>query len=316
MTCCSPSGPDLPDRGGPAARGGAHPIPQARVPAGAFAMGDQHGDGYRADGELPVHRVVLPGFAIDATTVTVAAFAAFADATGYVTDAERFGASAVFHASAARRRERSERAESVEHSSVGVPVPGTPWWLTVPGATFRAPGGPGTVALDDHPVVHVSHADALAYCAWAGRALPTEAQWEYAARGGLDGARYPWGDEHPVPGRDCNVFVGDFPEPDGAVGTVAARSYAPNGYGLYQTVGNVWEWCADRFSARYYRAAPEVSPTGPDRGTARVLRGGSHLCHDSYCYRYRVAARSHNTPSSTASNIGFRTVSDSDIVIP
>ncbi|WP_232015614.1 formylglycine-generating enzyme family protein [Tsukamurella paurometabola] len=279
-------------------------------------MGDHHGDGYRADGELPVHRVVLPGFAIDATTVTVAAFAAFADATGYVTDAERFGASAVFHASAARRRERSERAESVQHPSAGVPVPGTPWWLTVPGATFRAPGGPGTVALDDHPVVHVSHADARAYCAWAGRALPTEAQWEYAARGGLDGARYPWGDEHPVPGRDCNIFVGDFPKPDGAVGTVAARSYAPNGYGLYQAVGNVWEWCADRFSARYYRASPEVSPTGPDRGTARVLRGGSHLCHDSYCYRYRTAARSHNTPNSTASNIGFRTVSDSDIVIP
>ncbi|KXP02933.1 formylglycine-generating enzyme family protein [Tsukamurella tyrosinosolvens] len=266
-------------------------------------MGDQHGDGYRADGELPVHRVVLPGFAIDATTVTVAAFAAFADATGHVTDAERFGASAVFHACAA-------------DPSAGVPVPGTPWWLTVPGATFRAPGGPGTVALDDHPVVHVSHADALAYCAWAGRALPTEAQWEYAARGGLDGARYPWGDEHPVPGRDCNVFAGAFPEPDGAVGTVAARSYAPNGYGLYQAVGNVWEWCADRFSARYYRASPEVSPTGPDRGTARVLRGGSHLCHDSYCYRYRTAARSHNTPTSTASNIGFRTVSDSDIVIP
>nr|WP_269451188.1 SUMF1/EgtB/PvdO family nonheme iron enzyme [Tsukamurella pseudospumae] len=277
-------------------------MPQAGVPAGAFGMGDAHGDGYRADGEVPVHRVVLPGFAIDATTVTVAAFAAFADATGYVTDAERFGASAVFRASAA-------------DPSAGAPVPGTPWWLTVPGATFRAPGGPGTVALDDHPVVHVSYADALAYCAWTGRALPTEAQWEYAARGGLDGARYPWGDEHPVTGRDCNVFVGAFPESDGAVGTVAARSYSPNGYGLYQAVGNVWEWCADRFSARYYRAAPEVSPTGPDRGTARVLRGGSHLCHDSYCYRYRTAARSHNTPSSTAGNIGFRTVSDSDILI-
>ena len=137
-----------------------------------------------------------------------------------------------------------------------------------------------------------------------------------AARGGLDGARYPWGDEHPVPGRDCNVFVGAFPEPAGPVGTVPAAEYEPNGYGLYQAVGNVWEWCADRFSARYYRASPEVSPTGPDRGTARVLRGGSHLCHDSYCYRYRTAARSHNTPTSTASNIGFRTVSDSDIVNP
>ncbi|TWS19024.1 formylglycine-generating enzyme family protein [Tsukamurella asaccharolytica] len=266
-------------------------------------MGDAHGDGYRADGELPVHRVVLPAFTIDATTVTVAAFAAFVDATGHVTDAERFGSSAVFHACAA-------------DPSAGVPIPGTPWWLTTADASFRTPGGPGTVAHDDHPVVHVSHADALAYCAWAGRALPTEAQWEYAARGGLEGARYPWGDEHPVPGRDCAIFVGDFPEPDGAAGTAPAAAYAPNGYGLYQAVGNVWEWCADRFSVRYYRVSPEHTPSGPDRGTARVLRGGSHLCHDSYCYRYRVAARSHNTPRSTASNIGFRTVSDSDILRP
>ncbi|NMD55025.1 MULTISPECIES: formylglycine-generating enzyme family protein [Tsukamurella] len=313
MSCCTPEGPDLPPHTGAVPGGGAHPIAQARIPAGAFAMGDAHGDGYRADGELPVHRVALPGFTIDATTVTVAAFAAFADATGYVTDAERYGSSAVFHASAARHREHGERAESAP--PVGLPVPGTPWWLTVPDATFRAPGGPGTVAHEDHPVVHVSHADALAYCAWTGRALPTEAQWEYAARGGLAGARYPWGDEHPVPGRDCNIFVGAFPQPDGAVGTVAARSYAPNGYGLYQAVGNVWEWCADRYSAHYYRRSPERAPHGPDRGTARVLRGGSHLCHDSYCYRYRVAARSHTTPSSSAGNIGFRTVSDSDVVI-
>ncbi|GAA1012926.1 formylglycine-generating enzyme family protein [Nocardiopsis tropica] len=300
MTCCSPTGPELPARRVAAAGGGGHPIPQAVVPAGEFAMGDAHGDGYRADGEVPVHRVRLPGFTIDATTVTVAAFTAFAEATGYVTDAERFGASAVFHASAAE-------------PASGVPVPGAPWWLTVRGATFRSPGGAGTVGRPDHPAVHVSHADALAYCAWAGRDLPTEAQWEYAARGGLDGARYPWGDGHPVPGEDCSIFVGDFPDaPQGPVGTVPARSFAPNGYGLYQAVGNVWEWCTDRYSSRYYRISPVDSPTGPDRGAARVLRGGSHLCHDSYCYRYRVAARSHNTPSSSASNIGFRTVSGVD----
>lgn len=300
MNCCSPTGPDSPDRGATVSGGGVHPIPQAHVPAGEFSMGDAHGDGYRADGEVPVHPVRLPAFTIDATTVTVAAFAAFADATGYVTDAERFGASAVFHACA---------------SAAGIPVPGTPWWLTVPGATFRTPGGPGTVGPDDHPAVHVSYDDAMAYCAWARRALPTEAQWEYAARGGLDGARYPWGNEHPEPGERCNIFAGDFPVPDGAVGTVAGRSYEPNGYGLYQAVGNVWEWCADKFSAHYYLASPADSPTGPDRGNARILRGGSHLCHDSYCYRYRVAARSRNTPSSTASNIGFRTVSGSDIMI-
>jgi sulfatase modifying factor 1 len=306
MNCCAPSAPGGEPGGAHPGGNGTHPIAQARVPAGVFAMGDAHGDGYRADGETPVHPVRVPGFEIDTTTVTVAAFTAFAAASGYVTDAERFGASAVFHA-------------DVGPAATGTPVPGSPWWATVPGATFRAPGGPGTVGLGEHPVVHVSHRDAVAYCAWAGRVLPTEARWEYAARGGLDGARYPWGDAHPEPGNPrCRTFGGDFPwAPSGAVGTVAANAFAPNGYGLYQCVGNVWEWCADRFSARYYRgfdpAVPAADPHGPDRGAARVLRGGSHLCHDSYCYRYRVAARSHNTPESTASNIGFRTVSGSDI---
>lgn len=258
-------------------------------------MGDAHGDGYRADGELPVHPVTLGAFTIDTTTVTVADFARFVTATGYETDAERYGVSAVFHLTAT-------------DPTTGTPVPGTPWWLTLPGAHWHAPGGPGSVAAEDHPVVHVSHHDALAYCAWADRALPTEAQWEYAARGGLDGARYPWGDTHPTPDQ-VRIFPGDFPgSPTGPVGTIPAKSLPPNGFGLHQPAGNVWEWCADRFSPRYYRRSPTHDPTGPDRGTAHVLRGGSHLCHDSYCYRYRVAARSHNTPDSTASNIGFRTV--------
>nr|WP_268240884.1 formylglycine-generating enzyme family protein [Nocardia camponoti] len=266
---------------------------QAALSGGDFLMGDAHDEGYRADGELPVHRVRLSPFVIDVTTVTVADFAVFVDATGYRTDAEEFGASAVFQANA---------------GAPGTPVPGTPWWLTVSGANWRNPGGPGTHADSLHPVVHVSHRDALAYCAWAGRALPTEAQWEFAARGGLPSARFPWGDAAPT-ASDCNIFQGDFPSsPTAPVGTMPAKSLQPNPFGLYHTVGNVWEWCADRFSARYYRASPELDPQGPERGASRVLRGGSHLCHDSYCYRYRVAARSHNTPESTASNIGFRTV--------
>ncbi|MDF0528397.1 formylglycine-generating enzyme family protein [Tsukamurella sp. 8F] len=271
---------------------GTHLVRQAVIPGGEFAMGDAHGDGYRADGELPVHRVTLRPFMIDRTAVTVAAFRTFVDATGYVTDAERFGSSAVFHS----------------YAEGGVPLPEAPWWRTVDGATWRFPGGPGTVAVADHPVVHVSHADALAYCMWTGRDLPTEAQWEYAARGGLEGARYPWGDRHPRP-QQIDIFTGTFPwEPTGPVGTVPADAHAPNGFGLHQTVGNVWEWCCDRYSARYYSRSPSADPTGPDRGNSRVLRGGSHLCHDSYCYRYRVSARSHSTPDSSASNIGFRTV--------
>nr|WP_280141560.1 formylglycine-generating enzyme family protein [Gordonia westfalica] len=267
------------------------------VPAGRFSMGDAHDEGYRTDGEVPVHDVELDAFSVDVTAVTNAAFAAFVETTGYVSDAERAGISAVFHGYA---------------TAPGESLPQTPWWLAIPGASWRQPSGPGSdlTGKDSHPVVHVSHDDALAYCDWVGRALPSEAEWEHAARGGLHGARYPWGDTHPGPEEPrCNIFRGEFPDrPEGAVGTVDVRAFEPNGYGLYQCVGNVWEWCADRFSARYYRTSETLDPTGPPRGTRRVLRGGSHLCHDSYCNRYRVAARSSNTPNSTASNIGFRTV--------
>lgn len=263
-------------------------------------MGDAFGEGYRTDGEEPVHEVTLSAdFTIDATVVTNAAFTAFVAATGYVTDAQRFGSSAVF-------------AALVAPGSAGERIAGTPWWIDVPGARWDRPFGTGSdlTGRADHPVVHISHRDAEAYCAWTGRALPTEAQWEYAARGGLNGARFPWGDEEPTPHlARCNIFRGDFPDrPLGAVGTVPVGSFAPNGFGLYQMVGNVWEWCADRFGAHTYRTAEPVDPIGPSRGRSRVLRGGSYLCHDSYCRRYRVAARSHNTPETSTGNIGFRTV--------
>lgn len=301
MNCCQPER-DARREGdsavGVPASGGKHAIESVAIAAGEFAMGDAFDEGYRTDGETPVHRVTLSAFEIDIITVTNEAFGVFVADTGHITDAQRFGSSAVFagHVS----------------GEAGVRIAGTPWWIDVPGATWDHPFGPGSdlAGRADHPVVHVSHRDALAYCAWAGRALPTESQWEYAARGGLDGARFPWGDEHPTSDDPrCNIFPGEFPDrPDGPVGTMPVTSFAPNGFGLYQMVGNVWEWCADRFSARAYRTAPADDPIGSERGRSRVLRGGSHLCHDSYCYRYRVAARSHNTPETSTGNIGFRTV--------
>jgi len=295
-----------PTPGAPRGGGSRHTAEQAAVPAGTFAMGDALGDGHPADGETPVHEVALSAYSIDATTVTVADFAAFVAQTGHVTEAESFGYSAVFHLA----------LTAPEHDVLGSPR-ATPWWLGVRGAQWRHPGGAGSDVADvgDHPVTHVSHVDALAYCAWASRALPTEAQWERAARGTLVGARYPWGDE--LRAGDgawrCNIWQGRFPTEntlaDGYLTTAPVRSYGPNSLGLWQCVGNVWEWCADWFDPRCYGSSPARDPRGPASGTARVMRGGSYLCHDSYCNRYRVAARSSNTPDSSASNVGFRTVS-------
>jgi sulfatase modifying factor 1 len=298
--CCSPSA-DRPARSPVVIETrGEHRVAQAAVPGQSFAMGDAHGDGVRPDGEQPVHPVRLPGFGIDVTTVTVADFRAFVAATDYVTEAQSFGWSAVFHL-----------AVSDPGRVVGR-LGGTPWWLGVEGADWAHPDGPSSTALDDHPVVHVSWNDAQAYCAWTGRRLPTEAEWECAARGGLAGARYPWGDDLPTGSWPLNIWQGTFPTDntaaDGWLTTAPARSYAANGFGLFQSVGNVWEWCADWFSPTYYGSSPVDSPPGPADGQTRVIRGGSYLCHDSYCNRYRTAARSSNTPDSSTGNTGFRTV--------
>ena len=280
-------------------------------------MGDASDDGRPADGETPRHQVELSAFTIDATSVTNTDFAQFIDATGYRTDAERFGFSAVFHLC----------IQAKDEEIMG-PAAGTPWWLGVRGADWRHPGGScsNLDGLGDHPVVHISWNDATAYCQWAGRRLPTEAQWEFASRGGLDGARYPWADTLLEPlttdaratrsSWQCNIWQGAFPNrndlSDGYLTTAPVCTYSPNGYGLWQTVGNVWEWCADWFNPRTYeldaRKGRVADPAGPAFGMTRVMRGGSYLCHDSYCNRYRNAARTSNTPDSSMANTGFRTV--------
>lgn len=309
-SCCAPSrvaSPALASHHGPGVgtQTGTHGVEQVHLAAGVFLMGDSTGDGNPGDGEVPVHEVELAPFSIDATSVTNADFAVFVDATGYATEAETYGYSAVFHL-----------AVAAAPDEVMGPASGTPWWWGVRGADWRHPGGSRSdlQGRDDHPVVHVSWNDANAYCAWAGRRLPSEAEWEYASRGGIQAARYPWGNDLMAPDGSwrVNIFQGRFPRvntgEDGWLTTAPVRSFEPNGFGLWQMVGNVWEWCSDWFDSGYYHGAPRHNPTGPASGEARLLRGGSYLCHASYCNRYRNSARSSNTPDSTMGNAGFRTV--------
>lgn len=281
-----------------------HEIEQAVIPAGSFIMGDSSGDRNAGDGEAPLHEVEIDAFSIDTTSVTNRDFARFVDTTGYQTEAETFGFSAVFHLA----------LEAPDSDLMGRPA-AAPWWVGVRGANWRHPGGRLSNILDrsDHPVVHISWNDAIAYCEWAGRRLPTEAEWEYAARGGIACAKYSWGNEEVnAGGWRANIFQGRFPEintmQDGYLTTAPVRTFEPNGYGLWQPLGNVWEWCADWFSPRYYMNSPRLNPAGPASGDARVMRGGSYLCHISYCNRYRNSARTQNTPDSSMGNTGFRTV--------
>lgn len=267
------------------------------LPGGRFLMGGDDPDGFPADAEGPVREVTVAPFRIDAFAVTNARFGDFVTATGFVTDAERFGWSYVFAGFLPAALRRGARR-----------LDAAPWWCAVDGAYWAAPTGPGSGLgaagepgdLGDHPVTHVSWRDADAYCRWAGVRLPTEAEWEYAARGGLEQARYPWGDEL-TPGGEhrCNIWQGRFPTKntveDGYAGTAPVDAFPPNGFGLHNVSGNVWEWSADRW-------AP-----GHDN---RALRGGSYLCHDSYCNRYRVAARTSNSPDSSTGNTGFRVAAD------
>ncbi len=276
-----------------------------RLDGGEFLMGTDDAVGFPADGEGPVRAVTLSPFRIDPTAVSNASFVEFVDATGYLTDAERYGWSFVFGGLLPDDFPDTRGAARA------------PWWRQVFGADWRHPEGPhsSVEARTDHPVVHVSWNDAIAYCAWAGARLPTEAEWEHAARGGLEQSRYAWGDELRSNGRwRCNIWQGTFPSQntleDGHLGTAPVDEYEPNGFGLYNACGNAWEWCADWFDPSFHARGPREDPSGPPFGRAKAMRGGSYLCHDSYCNRYRVAARSSNTPDSSTGNIGFRCARD------
>jgi formylglycine-generating enzyme required for sulfatase activity len=289
----------------PPTRGEAQARQMVRLGGGRFLMGTEDPDGFQADGEGPVRDIELSPFCIDAHAVSNGRFAEFVEATGYVTHAERYGWSFVFGGLLPDDFQPTRGAAQA------------PWWRQVFGASWRAPEGPHSSIEDrsDHPAVHISWGDARAYCHWAGVGLPTEAEWEYAARGGLVQKRFPWGDGREPGGKHrMNVWQGRFPThntlADGYLGTCPVDAYAPNGYGLHNLAGNVWEWCADWFDSGYGARSPGCDPRGPRQGQAKVIRGGSYLCHDSYCNRYRVAARSSNTPDSSTGNTGFRCAAD------
>ena len=277
------------------------------IPGGEFLMGTDQKEGFPADGEGPVRKVKINPFYMDTYAVTNAQFAEFVNDTGYKTEAEVFGWSFVFYQLISK-----EVAKTVKNQ-----VASTPWWWVVEGAYWKKPEGVDS-SIDnrmDHPVIHISWNDAMKYCEWAGKRLPTEAEWEFAARGGLEQKIYPWGDELTPDGEHlCNIWQGKFPHVntklDGYLSTAPVSAFPPNGYGLYNIVGNVWEWCADWFSPTFHVSDTGDNPKGPPTGQTKVMRGGSYLCHHSYCNRYRVAARSSNTPDSSTGNLGFRCVKD------
>lgn len=256
------------------------------------------------DGEAPLRKTRIKPFRIDATTVTNARFRDFVDDTGYVTDAERLGDSFVF--------EGLVRPGTPQD----IMVAAVPWWRPIKGASWRCIYGPESEdAWDpDHPVVHITWNDATAFAKWAGGRLPTEAEWEHAARGGQGDVRFPWGDREPNE-QDyfpCNIWQGSFPKNnlvlDGYFGTAPARSFEPNAYGLYNMVGNVWEWTSQPFKVSSLKKSVKQAHAG--RQGFKLCKGGSFLCHASYCYRYRIAARSGNSRDSSTSHQGFRVAYD------
>lgn len=274
------------------------------IPEGIFTMGSNDAPvSIMQDGEGPARSVHVSQFYMQKYEVSNAEFASFVDETGYSTEAERFGDSFVL-----------EHLLSEEVAGeITQAVKDAPWWLPVQGAYWLHPEGRGSHvdSRGDHPAVHISWNDAVAYCKWNedGR-LPTEVEWEYAARGGLEGRLYPWGNSLMPKGEHwMNIWQGEFPqlntEEDGYLGTAPGNAYPSNRYGLFNMAGNVWEWVSDWWTTRHSAEFAD-DPRGPPSGKDKVKKGGSYMCHEDNCYRYRCSARSMNTPDSSASNLGFR----------
>ncbi|TCD46775.1 formylglycine-generating enzyme family protein [Streptococcus sp. X16XC17] len=284
------------------------------IKGGRFLMGTNDHLGFQDDLEGPTTEVHVADFYMDKTTVTNRDFLTFFQDTGYVTDAERFGFSYVFHLLLSDEQKKARLAA------------GSTWWYEVADASWRMPEGPGSSIAEcmDHPVVHVSYHDAYHYAKWAGKRLPLESEWEYACRGGKEGLIFPWGNELTQDNQfHANTWQGDFPiknsADDGFIGTAPAKWYEPNGYGLYQMIENVWEWClnsgriplqefATKSSQEFIQESQEIIPSHAD--SLRALREGVYLCHISSCARYRNAGRNSNTALSSTSNTGFRCVRD------
>ncbi|OWU71053.1 serine/threonine protein phosphatase [Marinibacterium profundimaris] len=272
---------------------------------GFFDMGTRKSR-FPDDLDSPRRKIRVSPFRISPFSVSNADYAAFAKATGYRTVAEREGWSYVFHL-------------FLDDLSAYPDYAGpAPWWRRVDGACWHAPEGPGSDTGDrpDHPATHIAWYDAHAYCRWAGLRLPTDAEWEFAARGGLAHKKFPWGNQMAPNGRFAmNTWQGTFPDvntaEDGWIGTAPVDAFEPNGFGLYQMTGNVWEWVQDFYGPRPPKGRlPEIDPRGPDSGDARIQRGGSYLCHVSYCDRYHVHSRTRNDPTSSAGHSGFRVAAD------
>ena len=273
---------------GPAEAPGPGAPEMLLVPGGEFMMGANHGLPF----EGPEHRVALDSFLLDRHEVTNARYGEFADATGHVTESERLGWSGVFDT----RRSR---------------------WTKGDGADWRHPAGPGSSyrEMSDYPVVHVSWFDAAAYCEWRGARLPTEAEFEYAARAGIENARYAWGNQlSPGGAHQANLWQGEFPVEDrgqdGFSGLAPVGTFPPNAFGLYDMTGNVWEWVQDWYAPDYFARSPRMNPQGPADGTQKVHRGGSWLCSENYCRGYRLEARMMTPPDSGLNNLGFRCAAD------